>query len=563
MRVFSRLSARSVELIQQGGIMNRYEASVEEIQAESNDCPERQELETVLTTVLNRSSNMKKLLSYVCKRYFDGQASEIKEYSIAVDAFGRPAGFDPATDSIIRVEAHRLRHKLALYYRQKGAHHRVQIVLPAGGYVPQFIHQTGGMVTVHADEKLAQSPHSDRPSSGLAVSPIELEALDFPDRTTGGGRGHAARWLIGAAMVVVCLFAVAFAVSRFTRRGTQASLEQDVGAIVHPASKSNALAVPVSSASSEVRIMSGASFSTMTDESGEIWLGDRYFSGGGAEAIAPKAFEFTTTPSIYFRRRRGNFSYAIPLRKGIYELKLYFADAFFGQGNPEEGGESSRLFDVKANGKTLLSNFDVVADAGGSNTADIKVFRSIQPAADGFLHLDFIPSRNVAFVNAIEVLPAPSHKMLPIHIYAGTSDYEDNAGIFWNSDRYFRGGVHRQRADERAAGADLSGFIDERFGNFVYGIPVAEDGVYTAKLRFCQGNILNSQPFKTESNLFNVYLNGKTLLENFEIAAGAQAPVCTVKAFSGIKPSAQGKLIFSFVPVRGYASLNSIEIDEE
>src|ERR1035438_10184867 len=123
--------------------------------------------------------------------------------------------------------------------------------------------------------------------------------------------------------------------------------------------------------------------------------------------------------------RKHRRSAAIPLRKGIYELELHFADAFFGQGNPEEGGEGSRLFDVNANGKALLSDFDVIADAGGSNTADVKVFRDIRPGADGFLHLDFISRRNVAFINAIEVLPEPSQKIIPIRIYAGTTDYND------------------------------------------------------------------------------------------------------------------------------------------
>jgi hypothetical protein len=309
--------------------------------------------------------------------------------------------------------------------------------------------------------------------------------------------------------------------------------------------------------------MSGTNSSTATDEHGDVWLGDRYFHGGDGKGITPKAFAFTTTPSIYFHRRRGNFSYAIPLQNGIYELRLYFADAFFGQDNLEQGGESSRLFDVKANGKILLSNFDVIADAGGSNTADIKTFKDIQPAADGFLHLDFIPRRDVAFVNAIELLPAPAHKMLPIRVYTGTSDYKDSAGIAWDSDRYFRGGVHLHRLANRSASLDSGGFSDERFGNFEYEIPVAENRVYTTKLRFCQESIFNPQPSSQGDNIFNVYLNGVTLLENFTMHAGTQLPSCLVKEFRGIKPSAQGKLMFSFVPVRGYASLSSIEIDEE
>jgi hypothetical protein len=508
--------------------MNRNESLIEEVPARRDFRAERLELQTVLETVLNRSSNMKRLLLYICERYFNGQAADIKEYSIAVDAFGRSPEFDPAVDSIVRVEAFRLRVKLARYYQQKGARHRVQIVLPAGGYVPQFIH-------LPADE--VSAPDKEGPSHTLQT--IRLEA------------------------VPAFLILAALSVWRFAKPGMNPSNAQQVGAVAKSASEPNTLQVPTPNDSSAVRIMAGSKSSEVTDERGEIWWGDRYFQGGDPEAISPKTFDFTTTPSLYFRRRRGSFSYAIPLRKGVYELKLHFADAFFGQGNPEEGGEGSRLFDVKANGKALLSDFDVIADAGGSNTADIKVFSDIRPAANGFLHLDFISRRDVAFINAIEVLPETTQKILPIRIYAGTNDYRDSAGIIWNSDRYFRGGVHHHQLANQSAIADSSGFTDERFGNFIYQLPVAEDGVYIARLRFCPENIISPQPTDNRGNIFTVHLNGSTLLENFEIPAGTQSTGCIVRQFTGLKPNAQGKLIFSFVPVRGYASVSSIAIDEE
>jgi hypothetical protein len=320
---------------------------------------------------------------------------------------------------------------------------------------------------------------------------------------------------------------------------------------------------PTAGATPEIRILAGTNSPAVTDERGEVWLGDRYFLGGDPEAITPRTFAFTITPSLYFRRRRGTFSYAIPLQRGNYELRLYFADAFFGENNPQDGGESSRLFDVKANGKTLLSNFDVVADAAGSNTADIKVFDDIQPAADGSLHLDFIPRRNVAFINAIEVLPIPSKKMRPIHVYAGTTNFRDRAGINWDSDRYFRGGVRLHRDEKRSQNSDPDVFTDERFGNFVYEMPVVEDGIYSVKLRFCQESLFDSQATSPEGNVFNVYMNGKTLLENFTIPTGRQFAGCPEKEFTGLSPNAQGKLIFSFVPVRGYASLSAIEVSKD
>src|SRR5664279_6459056 len=101
---------------------------------------ERAELEAVLSSeAFARSPIVAQMLKYICERHFSGQSHEIKEYNIAVDAFGRQPNFDQTRDSIVRVEAHRLRKRLQEYYQQQGAGHQIQIILPPGNYVPQFI----------------------------------------------------------------------------------------------------------------------------------------------------------------------------------------------------------------------------------------------------------------------------------------------------------------------------------------------------------------------------------------------------------------------------------------
>src|SRR5450755_374400 len=101
---------------------------------------ERAELEAVLSSeAFARSPIVAQMLKYIRERHFSGQAHEIKEYNIAVDAFGRQPNFDQTRDSIVRVEAHRLRKRLQEYYQQQGAGHQIQIILPPGNYVPQFI----------------------------------------------------------------------------------------------------------------------------------------------------------------------------------------------------------------------------------------------------------------------------------------------------------------------------------------------------------------------------------------------------------------------------------------
>src|ERR1017187_634131 len=158
--------------------MNRNESPIKEVPAKQDFHAERLELQTVLATVLNRSSNMKRLLLYICERYFNGQTADIKEYSIAVDAFGRSPEFDPAVDSIVRVEAFRLLAKLARYYQQKGARQRVQIVVPAGVYVPQFIHLPAAEVLACDNEGPLHTPQTIRLKAVAKVQPAVLAVLD-------------------------------------------------------------------------------------------------------------------------------------------------------------------------------------------------------------------------------------------------------------------------------------------------------------------------------------------------------------------------------------------------
>src|SRR3954454_10833318 len=106
---------------------------------------ERAELDAVLRSgILNRAPNLASFLRYVCERYFEGQADQIKEYCIAVEALGRGPDFDQKKDSIVRVEAHRLRRRLAEYYKGPGASHSVHIVIPNGQYAPQFLETKPG-----------------------------------------------------------------------------------------------------------------------------------------------------------------------------------------------------------------------------------------------------------------------------------------------------------------------------------------------------------------------------------------------------------------------------------
>jgi TolB-like protein len=99
----------------------------------------RAHLRKVLASnTLAGSEQLRRLLEVVVERTANGHADTLKEYTIGVEAFGRPAGYDPKIDPIVRVQAGRLRTKLDAYYAAEGASDTMRITMPKGAYVPVF-----------------------------------------------------------------------------------------------------------------------------------------------------------------------------------------------------------------------------------------------------------------------------------------------------------------------------------------------------------------------------------------------------------------------------------------
>ncbi|WP_046867943.1 tetratricopeptide repeat protein [Microvirga massiliensis] len=91
-----------------------------------------------LSEAFRNTPQLVSFLTFVVERSLAGEAQEIKGYTIATRALGRPPDFDPQTDPIVRVEAGRLRRALDLYYAGSGKGDPVRIRIPRGSYVPRF-----------------------------------------------------------------------------------------------------------------------------------------------------------------------------------------------------------------------------------------------------------------------------------------------------------------------------------------------------------------------------------------------------------------------------------------
>jgi hypothetical protein len=92
------------------------------------------------------SESLRKLLRYLADHALDHPGLPVKEYQIATEVFGRPADFDPQSDSTIRVQAGRLRLKLSEYYASEGIGDAILVEMPKGSYVVSFHHRDS---TVH------------------------------------------------------------------------------------------------------------------------------------------------------------------------------------------------------------------------------------------------------------------------------------------------------------------------------------------------------------------------------------------------------------------------------
>ena len=511
---------------------------------------QRAELDAVLhSECFARAPRLALLLSYLCEKLFAGEARQIKEYSVGVEVFHRGDSFDQDSDSIVRVEANRLRKRLADYYAGEGASHCLHISIPVGQYVPQF-------ESAAAREGKKQPALAGPSVAGwFRIRSARILRMDEWFRLSS----RRIWWLVAALALLSLGLGCALLFMRPMKQ-------------VAPQEESNqSFALPEESqfgppTGEEVRILAGAGRS-FVDHAGKLWNADAWFDGGSAVKSSVLHIWRTQDPDFYRASRQGQFSYAIPLKKGIYELHLNFAETDFGPESTGTGGEGSRLMSVRANGKTLLARFDVVADAGASQTADVKVFTDIAPAPDGLLHLEFSgEDGKQAILSAIEILPGFRGRIRPIRLLTRQTPYYSNDSHWWSPDNYFEGGQMAAYTAPVKGTDDPELYETERWGNFSYAIPVSP-GTYAVFLHFAvrhggwdQPSSSSGEQKEPVAHIFDVYCNGTALLKSFNLAKEARQTDVVIRKFNDLRPNAQGKLLLSFVPVEGYATVTGIEV---
>jgi len=522
---------------------------------EAVGCHEELVRRVAASVTFAKSPRLRAFFLHVCRCALEDKPEEATEQQIGIYVYERHPGYNPNDDNIVRSQARILRMKLEHHFANEGKNEPIVITIPKGQYLPIF------------ETRVAEKPA--RPEN-----PEPLERKNRRLRWTLAGAG------IVLGLLLVWLGSVLLKPRSANLVSTVIPASSGFGATQPETSKQLRSQGGSNSGASEIRIAAGYSGTSYVDVWGHRWGPDRYFEGGDAKP-GPTHFFPPVPDQDMFRTMREavsadlmvpqwqrGFQYDIPLRPGVYELSLYFADPLRRSGvEQKEDAQNLRHIQVELNGHPLLVDLDPIADAGAA-AVDVRIFKDVQPAQDGKVHLEF-RSRwgRPAFVSALEIRPGTPGKLRPIRISAHQSDFTDADGTHWSGDNYYIEGRTWTEPNPRSASKVPALYETERHGNFSYAIPVPP-GSYTVRLHFLESFF---SPLIPEAfchgvgcRVFDVTCNGVMLLQNFDIfqtAGGAFRPV--VREFRGLHPNGQGKLLLSFSPRTNYAEVRAIEVIDE
>jgi hypothetical protein len=129
---------------------------------------------------LHGSESLCKLLRYLAHYSAEHPGASPKEYQIATEVFGRQHDFDPHVDSMVRVQAGRLRTKLTEYYSTEGADDQIVVEIPKGTYGLTFHHRAPSVHRVHSGnshEGAEVTPANGQPSRWWFAFTILMSVL--------------------------------------------------------------------------------------------------------------------------------------------------------------------------------------------------------------------------------------------------------------------------------------------------------------------------------------------------------------------------------------------------
>ena len=183
-----------------------------------------EQLEKVLRSrTLQNSESLKAFLRFVVEKTIEDDEVQLKEYVIATEVFGRHSDYDSRIDSVVRVQAGRLRTKLQEYYATEGKSDRIVIDLPKGHYHPVFTYAcppatdvaaAAPTTAVAAVPTNGQTLHvaaaaSSAPNATPDIHTSVVDAVPVAPRRAGG----KLQWVLGVVIVALLSAVVLLALS--------------------------------------------------------------------------------------------------------------------------------------------------------------------------------------------------------------------------------------------------------------------------------------------------------------------------------------------------------------
>lgn len=321
------------------------------------------------------------------------------------------------------------------------------------------------------------------------------------------------------------------------------------------------------------------------------WSADNGFTGGQTYSVS-SPIQGTSDPLLYQTERFNMSGYKFNVPNGPYTVTLKFAEIYYMCNKI-----NCRSFNVKIEGNQVLTNFDIFKETGSLYKAVDKTF--VANVGDGVLNIDFVTVVNASKISAIKIVPGgsitptptytptasptptatptvnPTPTVIPtgsptptptvptptppvgstINIDSGSVQAPNLLGTQWLSDKYFVLG-QTFSTTKTISNTDIPAIYQtERFNMNGYNIPVA-NGTRTVTLKFAE---IYDYCQKAGCRIFNVSLEGKTVLSNFDVYAQAGGGYKAIdKTF--VVDVADGVLNIGFTNIKNAAKVNGIEV---
>jgi len=160
------------------------------------------QVERILHSDTFRNSDvLRRLLRFLADKSISGEADQLKEYTIGIDALGKPSSYDPRQDSVVRIQVGRLRQKLAEYYRTEGKDDPIIVDLPKGRF------------------KLTCEPRPE-PTVPEVVEPVAV----VPEPPAKGFDWRRLAMVLAAVLVIVIVWGVVVGVELIQERAANRPL---------------------------------------------------------------------------------------------------------------------------------------------------------------------------------------------------------------------------------------------------------------------------------------------------------------------------------------------------